>query len=58
MWSSSRCGITIGPSINQHDRGDGDSIPFRFSDTTHIRDGAETTEQTSLFRRRNRVRAE
>lgn len=45
-------------SINQHDRGDGDSIPVRFSDITHIRDGADTTEQTSLFRRNDRVRAE
>jgi hypothetical protein len=45
-------------SVNQHDRGVGDSIPFRFSDITHIRDGAATTEQTRLFRRNDRVRAE
>ena len=35
-----------------------ESIPFRFSDITHVRDGAEITEQTSLLRRNDRVRAE
>jgi len=45
-------------SINHHHRGDGDSIPFRLSDITHIRDGAETTEQTSRLRRNDRVRAD
>lgn len=43
-------------SNNHHQRGDGDSIPFRFSDITHVRDGAETDVQTSLFRRNDRIR--
>ncbi len=43
-------------SNNYHHRGDGDSIPFRFSDVTHLRDGAETTVQTSLLRRNDRGR--
>ena len=45
-------------SINHHHRGDGDSIPFRLSDITHIRDGAGTTEQLSLLRRNDRVRTD
>lgn len=45
-------------SINHHRRGDGDSIPFRLSDIAHLRDGAEATEQTSLLRRNDRVRAD
>ena len=45
------------PSSNSHHhRGEGDSIPFRFGDATHVRGGAETSDQTSLFRRNDRVR--
>ena len=36
--------------------GEGDSIPFRFSDITHIRDGAGTTDQTTPVRRNDGVR--
>ncbi len=45
-------------SNNHHNRGDGDSIAFRFDNITHIRDGNETTDQTSLFRRNDRVRTQ
>lgn len=45
-------------SNNHHTRGDGDSIPFRFDDITHIRNGDEMADQTSLFRRNDRVRTE
>ena len=45
-------------SNNHHDVGDGDSLPFRFADAVHIRDGVETDDQTSLFRRNDRVRAD
>ncbi len=43
-------------SNNHHNRGDGDSIAFRFDNITHIRDGNETDDQTSLFRRNDRIR--
>jgi hypothetical protein len=42
-------------SNNHHSTGDGNSIPFRFSDITHIRDGVEHDDQTTLFRRNDRV---
>ena len=43
-------------SNNHHSRGDGESLPFRFDDIIHIRDGHEMTDQTSIFRRNDRVR--
>ncbi len=43
-------------SNNNYSRGDGESLPFRFDDITHIRNGHETDGQTSLFRRNDRVR--
>ncbi|MEZ5244120.1 MAG: M23 family metallopeptidase [Acidimicrobiales bacterium] len=43
-------------SNNDYSRGDGESLPFRFDDITHIRNGDETDDQTSLFRRNDRVR--
>jgi len=43
-------------SNNRHQRGDGDSIPFRFGDITHVRDGVDADVQTSLFRRNDRIR--
>ena len=43
-------------SNNHHNRGDGDSIAFRFDNITHIRDGNETDDQASLFRRNDRIR--
>ena len=41
---------------NNYSRGDGESLPFRFDNITHIRNGDETDDQTSLFRRNDRVR--
>lgn len=43
-------------SNNDYSRGDGESLPFRFDEIIHIRDGDETDDQTSLFRRNDRVR--
>ena len=43
-------------SNNNYSRGDGESLPFRFDNITHIRNGNETDDQTSLFRRNDRVR--
>ena len=43
-------------SNNNYSRGDGESLPFRFDNITHIRNGDETDDQTSLFRRNDRVR--
>jgi len=43
-------------SNNHHHRGDGDSVPFRFSDITHVRDGVDADVQSSLFRRNDRIR--
>ena len=43
-------------SNNNYSRGDGESLPFRFDNIIHIRDGDETDDQTSLFRRNDRVR--
>ncbi len=43
-------------SNNNYSRGDGESLPFRFDSITHIRNGDETGDQTSLFRRNDRVR--
>ena len=47
---------TTPQSNNNYSRGDGESLPFRFDNITHIRNGDETDDQTSLFRRNDRVR--
>ena len=47
---------TTPQSNNNYSRGDGESLPFRFDNIIHIRDGDETDDQTSLFRRNDRVR--
>lgn len=47
---------TTPQSNNNYSRGDGKSLPFRFDNITHIRNGDETDDQTSLFRRNDRVR--
>ena len=47
---------TTPQSNNNYSRGDGESLPFRFDNIIHIRNGDETDDQTSLFRRNDRVR--